>query len=368
MPWNEPGGQPPKDPWGNRRPQGGQSAPDLEEILGNASRRLKQMFGTGVRRGGGGGSADEAPSGGGGGILLGLVVLAVVWMAFDSVHIVDARERGVVLTFGAYSRTLDPGLNFSFPRPIEQVYKVDVTQVRSADAQVRMLTADENLVEINFAVQYTIADPRAFLFSVAEAEQALIQSSEAAIRQVIGARPLDDILVGSRAEISLQSLEVLERLLTDYNAGLDVSSVNLQDATVPQAVKDAFDDAIKAREDEQRIANEARAYESQVVPVARGKASRILQEAEAFRDSVVAKAEGEADRFKAFAAQYRQAPEVTRKRLYLETMQDVLSRTSKVLIDNKTGNNMLYLPLDRMQPPPGARDAGPQMSAPGGAP
>lgn len=355
MAWNEPTGQPPKDPWGPRKPQ--QGPPDLEEIINNASKKLRSLFGG--KKTGGNDPKEPGTSTSPAGILIGVAVVVVVWAIFSSVHIVDARERGVVLTFGKVTRTLEPGLNLTFPPPIQRVQRVDVTNIRSMDAQVRMLTRDENMVEVNFAVQYTINEPEDFLFAVSEPEIVLSQTAEAAIRQIMGSRTLDDILVGNRSEISIQARDLLEKLLNEYRAGIAVSSVNLQEATVPDQVKDAFDDAIKAREDEQRIANEARAYESEIVPVARGNASRIMQEAEAYRDSLIAKATGEADRFRALVAEYRVAPEVTRKRLYLETMQEVLSKTPKVLIDKDAGNNVMYLPLDRMMQP-GAAPVTPQ--------
>lgn len=356
MAWNEPGGGR-RNPWGDGGGGGGNNQPpDLEEMLKNLKQRIGGLFGgRGARRGG-----TEAPISGGG---LGWLVLAllVVWAAVDSFHILDQRERGVVLRFGKADRILEPGPRFTLPRPIERLERVDVTQVRSMSSRVAMLTRDENLVNIDFAVQYTASDAEKFLFKVRDVEETLAQVAEAAVRQVVGSRTLDDVQVGNRLEFTNEARQIMQTLLDNYEAGITVSIINFQDVMVPEQVKDAFDDAIKAREDEQRVINDARAYAADVVPKANGRKARVIAEANGYKESVVAKAEGDARRFTLLAEQYRAAPEVTRKRLYLETMQDVLSKSPKILIDGDKGNNMLYLPLDKLVPPPAER-AGAAMS------
>ena len=351
MAWNEPGGGR-RNPWGDGGGGGGGGGqpPDLEEMLRQMKQRVAALFG-GKPSGDGAGGNSGASAGGLGWLIL---VVLVVWVLVDSFHIIDQRERGVVLRFGKADRILEPGPRFTLPRPIEQVERVDVTQVRSMSSRVPMLTRDENLVNIDFAVQYTVSDATQFLFKVRDVEETLAQTAEAAVRQVVGSRTLDDVQIGNRLEFTNEAREIMQRLLNSYEAGISISIINFQDVTVPDQVKDAFDDAIKAREDKQRAINDALAYAADVVPKAIGRKARILAEANAFKESAIARAEGDAQRFSLLAEQYRAAPEVTRKRLYLETMQDVLSRTPKILIDGEKGNNMLYLPLDKLfvAPPP----------------
>lgn len=353
MAWNEPGG-------GRRNPSG---PPDLEEMLKQMKQRLSGLFGGNSRRSGNAPGAEPVPTGGIG-ILIGGVI--VIWALFDSMHVIDQRERGVVLQFGEADRILDPGLKFTLPRPFERVERVDVTQVRSMSSKVAMLTRDENLVNIDFAVQYTVSDASNFLFKVRNVEETLAHVAEAAVRQVVGSRSLDDVQVGNRLEFTSEARTIMQRLLDSYEAGINVSIVNFQDVMVPEQVKDAFDDAIKAREDEQRAINNARAYAADVVPKANGRKARVLAEAEGYKESVIARADGEAKRFNLLAEQYRAAPEVTRKRLYLETMQEVLSKSPKVLIDGDQGNNMLYLPLDKLVMPPPPERSGAAMTPGGG--
>lgn len=367
MAWNEPGGGR-RNPWGdggggNNGGGGGGQPPDLEEMLRQLKQRLSGLFG------GGKGNTRGASTGGSGAGGLGIliVVLVGVWALVDSFHIIDQRERGVVLRFGKADRILEPGPRFTLPRPIERVERVDVTQVRSISSKVLMLTRDENLVNIDFAVQYTVGDAVQFLFKVRDVEETLSHVAEAAVRQVVGSRSLDDVQVGNRLEFTNEAREIMQKLLNNYEAGINVSIVNFQDVVVPDQVKDAFDDAIKAREDKQRAINDALAYAADVVPKASGRKARILAEAEGYKQSAEARARGDAERFTLLVEQYRAAPEVTRKRLYLETMQDVLSRTPKVLIDGDKGNNMLYLPLDKLTPTPGtaAERAPPAMTGSG---
>lgn len=359
MSWNEPG-QNPRDPWGQR---GGrqEGPPDLDEVFRNVRNKLDQLFGQ--QRGRGGAPDARDGEGGGAGGLLALIGLAIVlWLAFDSFHIVDTSERGVVLRFGEFNRVLTPGPRFTLPRPFETVTKVNVTQVRSSNnTALRMLTRDEAVIDVDFGVQYTVNDARNFLFRVRDPELTLAQTAEAAIRQVVGSQPLDSVLVGERAALAQEAKGIMQGLLDLYGAGILVTAVNFTRAEVPQEVREAFDDAIRAREDQQRIINEATAYASKVVPEARGQAARKLQEAQGYRDALIARAQGEAERFILLLQEYRQAPEVTRKRLYLETMQEVMSRTPKVIVEGGN-NNVLYLPLDRMLQALPQNPARPQLS------
>ncbi|MCB1629240.1 MAG: FtsH protease activity modulator HflK [Xanthomonadales bacterium] len=341
MAWNEPGGGR-KDPWGGKG--GREQPPDLDDMLRKLKNSIAGLFGGGQRRSGDG---DSGGSGGLGGLLLLIVGIAMIWLLFDSFHIIDQRQRGVVLRFGEFVRVLEPGPQWTLPRPIEQVYRVDVTQVRSSSDTVSMLTADENLIIIDFALQYDVKDARSFVFQVRQPEESLTQAAESAVRQVVGSRTLDEVLVGSRAEITLEARGLTQELIDLYGTGINVRTLNFQDVRVPDQVKEAFDDAIKAREDEQRFANEARAYASKEVPEARGRASRVLEQARGYRDSVIARARGEAARFELLVTEYKNAPDVTRRRIALDTLRATLQRTPKVIMDSSSGN-LMVVPLDKL--------------------
>ncbi len=348
MAWNEPGGGKQRDPWsgggGNNSGGGGGGGPDFERWLRSLSARFGRIFGGG-RRGDGAGSGGS----GAGGIILLVLAALTLWLAFDSVVVVEERERGVVLRFGKFERNMNPGLNFKFPRPIESVLKVDFTTVRSVTEQARMLTRDENLVVVKFNVQYRVADPHLFLFGTRDPDDGLRQATESAVRQVVGANTLDEILIGQRALLVAEVRQVLQTTLNDYQTGLEISDVNFQEVEPPEQVKAALDDAIAAREDKERLIRESEAYASRVVPEARGEAARVTLESEGFKEVTIARAEGETSRFTLLVNQYRLAPEVTRKRLLLETMQEVLSKNPKVMIDvSEGGQSLLYLPLDRI--------------------
>lgn len=357
MPWNEPGrgSGGGKDPWkgGN-----GQQPPDLDEVFANVQRRLKQIMGGGA--GGSGGKSSGAGgmgSGGTGGILAIALVVLGLWVAWNSVHIVDESERGVVLRFGEYTRTLPPGLNFTLPRPIEQVEKINVSTVRSLESSSRMLTGDENLIDLAFAVQYRVVEPENFLFNVQLPEESLGHAADSAMREVVGTNNMDFILEIGRGQIAIDTQNLLVEILERYQPGIEITSFNLQEVRPPAQVRAAFDDVVRAREDQIRFANEAQAYANQEVPEARGRAARILEEAQGYREAIIARATGEADRFVAIVDQYRLAPEVTRERLYLETMEQVFGRSAKILLDVQGSNNMLYLGLDSLGS--GSRDAPP---------
>lgn len=356
MPWNEPGrgsGGGDRDPW---KGGSGQQPPDLDEVFANVQRRLKKIMG-----GGGDGGGRKGGSGGGGSFapIIGLVaLLLVIWVAWSSIHIIDESERGVVLQFGEYDRTLNPGLKFTFPQPVEEVQKVNVSRVRSLENSSRMLTGDENLIDLAYAVQYRVLTPEDFLFNVSQPEVSLSHAADSAIREIVGTNNMDFILEVGRGQIALDTQALLEEIIGRYDVGIEITSFNLQEVRPPSQVRGAFDDVVRAREDQIRFANEAQAYANQVVPEARGQSARILEQAEGYRDAKIAEANGESDRFLALLTEYEQAPEVTRERLYIETLETVFGRSAKILMDASSSNNMLYLPLDRLRngdtsvPPP----------------
>ena len=356
MAWNEPGGGNNKDPWGGR---GDQGPPDLDEVVRKMQDKLGGLFG-GRKRGGGGGTG-AGPGFAGLGLVVGIV--ALVWL-FSGIYIVDEGTRGVVLRFGAYSQTTMPGPHWHIPYPIEQVENVNVEQRRFVEIGYRsggtgqtavavprealMLTEDENIVNVKLAVQYQVNDPRLYLFNVRDPNAVLKQAAESAIREVIGQSKMDFVLKEGRADVVSQTKVLMQRFLEDYESGLLVSDVNLQDAQPPEEVQEAFSDAIKAREDKERFKNEAEAYANEVIPKARGTAARQLEEAEGYKQALIAKAEGEASRFSQLLTEYRRAPEVTRKRLYLETMESVLGEARKVIVDSEGASNLMYLPIDQL--------------------
>lgn len=357
MGWNEPPGgkNGGRDPWGGRNDDG---PPDLDELLRRLQRGLGGLFG--------GGGPDI-----GGPRLppvywLGGAVILVGLLLFDITHVIDQQERGVVLRFGRYATTLQPGLNFTYPSLIDQVMRVNVGQVRSITHKATMLTQDENIVDVEVAVQWRITDPADYLFHVNDPADTLRQVAESSVRRVIGASKLDFVLTEGRSEIAQAQQQTMQKVLSDYQAGITVVTVDMQPAKPPDQVKDAFDDAIKAREDEQRSVNEAEAYRNEIIPRARGAAARLREESNAYKATVIARAEGEAARFEQLLAEYERAPAVTRDRLYVDAMQGVLASTGKVLLDADGGNNLVYLPLDRLLD--NARAAGEAESgAPGGA-
>lgn len=344
MPWNEPGGNK-KDPWSGNR--GDQGPPDLDELLRRLSGGIGRVLGGGRSGGGFGGSAS--------GIVLILVVLVGLWFA-SGFYVVSEGERGVVQRFGAYTGLTQPGLRWHLPYPIETATIVDVQNVRNAQHAGTMLTQDENIVDIEIMVQYRVKDPVAYLFNVADpdapefspARGTLGQVMESALREVVGRNDMDFVLLEGREAIAADTQILMQETVDAYGTGLDVVKVNLQRAQAPQAVQGAFADAVRAREDEARFRNEAEAYANTVIPEARGKAARAVEEAAAYRDQVIARSEGEAERFEKLLAEYRKAPDVTRERLYIETIQEVMSRSSKVVVDVEGGNNLLYLPLDKI--------------------
>jgi len=345
MAWNEPGG----NSGGKRNPWGGgnkpdQGPPDLDEVLRNLQRRIAGFFG----RGGGGGRGPGA-SGAARGFGIGsvVVILLAIW-AFTGLYQVDAAERGVVLRFGRHVGTTMPGLRWHLPWPIESKQIVNVANIQSFSDQTRMLTSDENLVDINLEVQYRFANPLDYAFNVYQPEETLKGVSESAIRECIGRSKLDDVLESGRLQIVTRTKELIQRTLDAYKTGIEVTTVNLQDVRVPTEVGSAQADAIKAREDRDRLSLQAQSYSNDLIPRARGQAVRQLQDAQAYRASTIANAEGNAQRFSQLLDQYERAPAVTRERLYIETVEQVLGSSKKILIDSKGSGNLLYLPIDKL--------------------
>jgi len=345
MAWNEPG--PGKDPWsqgpkkGNGGSGGGQP-PDLDELL----RRLKARFSGGRGAGGGsvGGGGFPLPSG-----LIGLLLaaLALLWVA-SGFYVVDEQERAVVLRFGSYAGTTEPGLRWRMPWPIEREEIVNVTGVRSARDTATMLTKDENIVDVELSVQYRISKVEDYVFNVEDPDMTLRQATKSAVREVVGENTMDFILTEGRGAASDKTEQLLQQRLDEYKTGLIVTEVNFAKALAPEQVQAAFDDAIKAREDQERLKNEAQAYANDRLPKARGAAARTMAEAVAYREQIVAKAVGDASRFTQLVAEYRKAPQVMRERLYLDAMTSVLENSSKIIVDVDKGNPMFYLPLDQL--------------------
>jgi membrane protease subunit HflK len=363
MAWNEPGNNGQRDPWNknNNRPGGNKSG--LEDVL----KQLRNRFGK--------------FGGGAGGIFTVLLAVVLAWLLLSSYVIVDARQAGVVLRFGQYNRTLGPGFHFKLPRPLESVTKVGTTEIRSVSDKVRMLTSDENIISVDFNVQYQVSDARQYLFSLSgQPEDTLQQAAEAAVRTVVGANIMDNILTSqsdpvavaaadpaaastaatpavaaaktpvptqTRDTLQQQTRDILQATLDGYRSGITVTDVSFQNVAPPQEVKDAFDDVNAAREDKQATENNARATASKIVPEARGDASRILAQALGYSAERVARANGDAAQFNLILKEYKAAPDVTRRRLWLETVENVMSNNPKVL-DGSGGRNVIYLPLERM--------------------
>jgi len=333
MAWNKPSGQ--NNPWGRRPGQGGG---DLDERLKSWQKKLESLL-----RGGVGGGAE-----GGSLWLIAVAVAVVLWLA-SGIYQVTAAERGVIQRFGKLLEVRPPGVGWRWPWPIETVTKVDVASVNSSDFKSRVLTSDVNLVDLHFAVQYQFTDPVKKLFQVRDPEATLSEVSESAIREIVGRSTLEDILVGTtRPEITRRTKELIQHTLEYYNAGITVTSVNLEDVQVPDAVIPSQRDANKAQADKERFILEAEAYVNGIIPVAQGQAARIQQESQAYKAQITALAEGEASRFSQLEVAYSQAPEVTRRRLYMDTIERLLARSHKVLIDGHAGNNMIYLPIDKL--------------------
>ncbi len=339
MPWNEPGKD--KDPWGQRNNDG---PPDLDELFKN----LRDKFGGLL--GGGKGRIPKVP--GGGGSLNGVigfvaVALLIVW-ALTGIYIVDEGWRGVETRFGERKAVTQAGPHWHLPYPIEDVELINVSDIRTARNNSKMLTSDENIVVMSIEVQYNVKDAQDFAFEVRDPDLTLQQTAETAIREVVGNNDMDLIITEGRAVVGSATKEIMQEILDNYGTGINVVTVNMDEAQPPEEVQDAFEDAIRAREDEQRIINEANAYRNGVVPQARGEGQGLLEQAEAYKTRVIKSAQGETSRFNQLLAEYQRAPEVTRERIYLDTIESVMARSPKVMIDIPGGNNLMFLPLDQL--------------------
>ena len=368
-----------KDPrWGNSsqgddkpsegRRGGNDGPPDLEEIWRDLNRKIAGAFG---RNGGGGNSNGGGNSGGpdarmiGGGITMILGVIFVLWAASGS-YIVDASQKGVVLRFGKFKEVTSNGLNWHWPFPFESHEIVNVTQVRTVEVGYRgtevardlheglMLTRGQNIVNIQFSVQYVLNDPAAYVFNNRDPEDSVKQAAETAMREIVGKNEVDVVLYQGSESIIKEAQRLIQAILDRYESGIQITQVNLKGAQPPAEVQEAFSDALKAGQDAERLKNEGQAYANEVIPKARGAAARLHEEAAGYAGRVVARAEGDASRFKQVLAEYSKAPEVTRNRMYIETMQQIFANTSKVMVDTKGNGNMLYLPLDKLMQAAGA--------------
>ncbi len=351
MAWNDENN---KNPWGGNN----QTPPELEEVIKDFKNKFNSRFGGGSSGSGKGGVSKAAK-----GSLKYFVILAVLLWLLSGIYIVDPAEKGVVLRFGAYQNTTDQGPHWRIPYPIDSVYKVNVEQIRATEIGFRniqnssyggavsseslMLTKDENMVDVKLAVQYKIADAQAYLFNVFNPELTLSHVVQSVIRQVVGDNTMDHVLTTGREQVAQEVKSASQGLLNEYNTGLIITAVTMQDAQPPIQVKASFDDVVKAREDEQRYINEAKAYANDIVPKARGASQRLIAEAEAYKSQVVSKSEGEAYRFNQILAEYLKAPVVTKERLYRETLEEVLGSTSKVIVDSNS-NSLMYLPIDQL--------------------
>jgi membrane protease subunit HflK len=356
MAWNEPGNGG-KDPWGNR---GNDGPPDLDDVVRNMQKKLGGLLG------GNGGSDDGNNNANQGSFGVGLIaIIAVIVWLVSGIYIVEAPERGVVLRFGQYATSTMPGPHWHLPYPIEKVEIVNVEEIRTAEIGYRstgvagsnsipseslMLTKDENIIDLKIAVQYRVQDAGKYLFNVRNPDTILRQMMESAVRETVGRSNMDFVLTEGRSAIANSTEQLLQSMLDAHDAGLLVTSVNMQDVQPPEQVQASFADVVKAREDEVRQINQAEAYANDILPKARGQGFRIIQEAEAYKSQVIAKAEGDASRFTQVMSEYNKAPQITTERLYLDTMESVYSRSQKVMVDVENGgSNVLYLPLDRLR-------------------
>jgi membrane protease subunit HflK len=341
MAWNESGGGD-KDPWGNRG-NNTEGPPDLDDASRKLQGQLSGMFG-----GGGGGDKGGAGRKMTGGAMSLLLILVLGLYGFAGIYQVDQQERGVIFRFGkVLPEEVGPGLHWN-PPIIDEKNIVNVTQVQSHSHQALMLTEDENIVDVSLTVQWVIDSASNFVINVREPRDSLAQATESALRHVVGSASMDEVITDGREAIAIEVQERLQLYLQSYGAGIDITKVNIDRSAPPIQVQDAFNDVQRAKEDQQKFINQATAYAQQVVPEARGRAQRQLEEAQGYRDRVIARSEGEAQRFEKLLVEYSQAKQVTRDRLYIDAMENVFKNSSKVMIDVEGGNNMMYLPLDKL--------------------
>jgi len=347
----------PNEPqWGKKNNDG---PPDLDEILRKLQQKIAGLLGFRGGRGTPGSGGGVGGGAVGGGVALVVFIVIAVWL-FSGFYIVDEGRRGVVLRLGKYLETTMPGPRWHWPYPFESVEVVNVAQVRTVEVGYRgnpknkqpqealMLTDDENIVDVQFAVQYTLKSPEEYLFNNRNPDDNVLQAAETAIREVVGKSRMDFVLNQGRSEIAARVKLSMQQILDRYHAGINITTVNLQGVQAPEQVQAAFEDVVRAGQDRERFKNEGQAYANDVVPKARGVASRLFEEANGYRQSVISTAQGDAARFRQILAEYEKAPQVTRERIYLDTMQQILSSTSKVVVDQKGGQNLLYLPIDKL--------------------
>jgi len=339
--------------WGNKNSGG---PPDIEAVLRDINKKISALFGNKGGGTGGGGGAHKKSN-----VSMGLVVgvAILLWLA-SGFYIVDASQRGVVLRFGSFVETTQPGPRWHIPFPVESVEVVNISQVRTVEIGYRenvknkilkeslMLTDDENIIDIQFAVQYVLKDPAEYLFNNRAPDENVRQAAETSIREIVGKNKMDFVLYEGREQVAAAATKLIQEILDRYKSGILVSKVTMQNAQPPEQVQAAFDDAVKAGQDRERQKNEGQAYANDVIPRAKGAAARLMQEAEGYRQRVIASAEGDASRFKQILVEYEKAPAVTRERMYIEMMQQILTSTSKVMVDQKSGTSLLYLPLDKL--------------------
>jgi membrane protease subunit HflK len=354
-----------QNPQDNKRPQDG--PPDLDELWRDFNQRLNRLFGG--KKGGGSPDGYRPEMRGGMGLVgIGAIVVLFLWLV-SGFFIVQEGQTAVVMTFGKYTHKTPAGFNWRWPSPIQSHEIVNVSQVRTAEVGYRgnvrnkqtaeslMLTDDENIIDIQFAVQYTLSDAEKWIFNNREQEEMVKQVAESALREVVGRNKMDFVLYEDRAKVAFDAKKLMQDILDRYNAGVLITNVATLGVQPPEQVQSAFDDAVKAGQDRERQKNEGQAYANDIIPKARGAASRLLQEAEAYRSRVEETAQGDASRFRQVVTEYQKAPAVTRDRMYIETMQQIFANTGKVMIDAKSGNNLLYLPLDKLIAHTASQDA-----------
>lgn len=344
MAWNEPGkdGKKDQDPWQNDGKKNDQGPPDLDVVFQKITNLFGGLFGKKPSSGNGGNKG----AGGKYAVIGIIVILFTVWF-ISGWYTVKESDRGVVLRLGAYHSQVEPGLHWS-PKFVDQIIPINVEAFRTMPTTGFMLTEDENIVTVALEVQYRIIAPEKYLFSVTNADNSLLQALDSSLRFVVGHSSMDDVLTTGREVVRQDTWALLEKIIEPYDLGIEIVDVNLQQTRAPDQVKEAFDDAISAQEDEERFVREAEAYEREKEPIARGQVKRIEQQAQAYREGVVLKAQGEVARFNKLLPEYEANPEVTRQRIYIETMESVLNSSSKVLIDSKGGSNLTFLPLDKL--------------------
>jgi len=342
MPWNEPGNQNSGNKKPNKQPNGNKP-PEFDKIISDLFKSIKNTLGFGSNKSAGNSSNNQAP------VLI--LIIGLLGMAlYSSAYQIEQAERGVVLVFGEYSHTMQPGLRFTLPKPFAEVYRVNVDTIRQENNSGQMLTEDKNLIEIDYSLQYRIDENQVndYLFSVANPEVTVKHVAESVMRQVAGTRTLNFIINENRTAVNQEARAEVQSMLNDYKTGIQITQLNITEVHPPIAVKEAFDDVVKAREDQKTFINQAKEYENGRIPEAEGRVLKIIQEAEGYKASIIAEAAGKADRFTLLQTQYELAPEVTRQRLFLETMEKILADTSKVMMDQESGNSMMYLPLDQL--------------------